>query len=212
MLRHYDAQNAIVPDDTTDTFTFANFIVEAAKQVMEEENITGVTVTRTDVYKVLAHAADMYRFEIYDFLDDQPTFNSVPVKYLDYLLDESEITQAEYDDVLKVMDDEYWVCTADSLDTEVGISVLAVRDSSRAYWISKGVITPSGRLYDAGIVINDGLGALAGLAFGAAGSIVGGMANSLLFILGVELGEEFGSDYDPCASDPMCCGIYPCQL
>lgn len=204
VLRQIEASIALASTTKVQDTLFCSLMSEATKLATGNEPGDGVFWALLDTAKALkgSEVVDLFGPEKHD-----------ATEFFDYLLEREKITQTEYNELTLTCEDTDWELSSTGLQTELAKAALAVRDSSRAFWISRECLdsgtecTPTVGFFaeqeseNAGIVVSDLCGYILGSVMGAGTYLGAGV--SLLYIAVVEAPDDTWDDYYPCQRPPM---------
>ena len=159
------------------------------------------SITTDDIDAVLVEMGNLRALDVYDFTGNDP---SNPGYIAEWMFTKEKISETEYAEMQMVLEDSLWTLGTGSLSTDLIKQTLAIRDSSRAFWIEQGFLgsgtkfSPFEPYADLGELTADTVGALVGLAVGSlaggvgggVGAILGGFVGSALYIVVADLNQE----------------------
>jgi len=201
ILREIDVEYPFL--STTDTLTLAEFaalVAEKANDVAHDNEIPE-SVTTQEVLGILDDFMDYAEASVFDFFGIDV---ANPGYFVSYQYEEEEsLSEEEKTDFDKILQDDDWDLDIGTLDTDRGKQAHALRDSSRSFWVGKGLVSSSDDFaynvdwYSLGIIVSDALGGIAATAASGGNpyaSIVGAALASAAFSLVAYEPEGCGGD------------------
>jgi hypothetical protein len=198
ILREVDKEYEFARRDTINYDNLAQILADAINTVSDNENID-TTVSQEDVLDVFAEIYALRANDVYDFTGSE---GSNPLYFIAHQYNQQLITGEEYEELVEMYGDELWALGVGDFTTDKAKQAVAIRDSSRAFWISQGLVSSTDDFnaeidwYSIGIIASDAGGGLLATALSGGNpyaGILGGALISTAFVAGVTCAEE-----EPC--------------